>query len=233
MKDIAFKTIMLKGESGSTITKIEKTSSALNVDTYTIYLNDGNTTTFEVTNGSSIESIEKTATSGYIDTYTVTLTDGSTSTFTVRNGEDGASYDVPADAVLYMDNDDPAPEGYQSFGDLLTVAESSAFNTTAKTPVGAVNELAERIPTKLKMVAVGLAFSSGVASISFADLGLTGATIRALIASPVYASSSIGANCYCTCQILTNVINVYIRDGVSNSVPADATYYVYMFISYV
>ena len=233
MKDIVFKTIMLKGESGSSISRIEKTSSALNVDTYTIYLNDGNTTTFEVTNGSSIESIEKTATSGYIDTYTVTLTDGSTSTFTVRNGEDGASYDVPADAVLYMDNDYPAPEGYQSFGDLLAVAESSAFNTVSKTPVGAVNELNERIPTKIKMVLVGLPFVSGVASVSFADLGITGATINAMIASPYYASANIGANCYCTCQLSTNSINVYIRDGVNNSVPADATYYVNLFISYV
>ena len=39
MKDLFFKTIMLKGEAGGTIASIEKTSSELNVDTYTITLN--------------------------------------------------------------------------------------------------------------------------------------------------------------------------------------------------
>ena len=38
MKDIVFKTIMLKGESGTTIARIEKTSTSGLVDTYSIYL---------------------------------------------------------------------------------------------------------------------------------------------------------------------------------------------------
>ena len=116
MKDLFFKTIMLKGEAGGTIASIEKTGSSLNVDTYTITLNDGETKTFEVTNGSSIASIEKTDTSGLLDTYTVTLTDGSTTQFVVRNGEDGAGYEVPAGSVLFYDpdGDDSAPEGYEA-----------------------------------------------------------------------------------------------------------------------
>lgn len=119
MKDLFFKTIMLKGEAGGTISKIEKTGSSLNVDTYTITLNDGETQTFEVTNGSSIASIEKTDTSGLLDTYTVTLTDGSTTQFVVRNGEDGAGYEVPAGSVLFYDpeGDDSAPEGYEASSD--------------------------------------------------------------------------------------------------------------------
>lgn len=119
MKDLFFKTIMLKGEAGGTIAKIEKTGSSLNVDTYTITLNDGETQTFEVTNGSSIASIEKTDTSGLLDTYTVTLTDGSTTQFVVRNGEDGAGYEVPAGSVLFYDpdGDDSAPEGYEASSD--------------------------------------------------------------------------------------------------------------------
>ena len=114
MKDLFFKTIMLKGEAGGTIASIEKTSSELNVDTYTITLNDGETSTFEVTNGTSIASITKTGTSGLVDTYTITLTDGSTTTFEVTNGEDAAYYEVPSGSVLYFDSSDPTPQGYEA-----------------------------------------------------------------------------------------------------------------------
>ena len=114
MKDLFFKTIMLKGEAGGTIASIEKTSSELNVDTYTITLNDGETSTFEVTNGTSIASIAKTSTSGLVDTYTITLTDGSTTTFDVTNGEDAAYYEVPSGSVLYFDSSDPTPQGYEA-----------------------------------------------------------------------------------------------------------------------
>ena len=86
MKDIVFKTIMLKGEAGSSISSVEKTGSVGNVDTYTIHFNDDTPDfTFEVTNGYSIISIEKTSTLGNIDTYTVTLDNGETYTFDVHN----------------------------------------------------------------------------------------------------------------------------------------------------
>ena len=114
MKDLFFKTIMLKGEAGGTIASIEKTSSELNVDTYTITLNDGETTTFEVTNGTSIASIDKTGTSGLVDTYTITLTDGSTTHFQVTNGEDAYYYELPSGAVVYFDSEDPTPQGYEA-----------------------------------------------------------------------------------------------------------------------
>lgn len=80
------KVTMLKGEKGSNIATITKTGTSGLVDTYTVTLTDGHTTTFEVTNGSSIESIEKTATVGLVDIYTITLTNGETSTFEVTNG---------------------------------------------------------------------------------------------------------------------------------------------------
>jgi len=86
------KVTLLKGEAGNNIQSVDKTSTSGLVDTYTITLTDGTTTTFQVTNGSSIQSIEKTNTQGLVDTYTVTLTNGNTSTFTVTNGE----YDVPS-----------------------------------------------------------------------------------------------------------------------------------------
>ena len=105
ISDIIFKTLMLKGEAGGSISSIEKTSSVGVVDTYTITLNDGTTTTFEVTNGSNIESIEKTATSGLIDTYTVTLTNGDTTTFEVKNGEDAQLYELPQDCIVAYDKE--------------------------------------------------------------------------------------------------------------------------------
>ena len=80
------KVTMLKGEKGSNIATITKTGTSGLVDTYTVTLTDGSTTTFNVTNGSSIQSIEKTATVGLVDIYTITLTNGQTSTFEVTNG---------------------------------------------------------------------------------------------------------------------------------------------------
>ena len=114
MKDIAFRTIMIKGEAGGTISRIEKTGTSGIVDTYTIYMNDGSTTTFEVTNGNGIASIEKTSTSGLVDTYTITYEDGDTDTFEVTNGEDAPSYEVPTGTVVYFDSIDPVPDGYEA-----------------------------------------------------------------------------------------------------------------------
>lgn len=104
-----FKTLLLKGEAGGTIDRIEKTDTVGLTDIYTIYINDGSTQEIEVTNGSSIDSIEYTSSSGNVDTYTVTLTDGSTTTFNVTNGED---YTVPTDGVIYFDGT-TVPDGYE------------------------------------------------------------------------------------------------------------------------
>ena len=80
-----------KGDTGTSITGVVKTSTSGVVDTYTIYFSDGISTTFNVTNGSSIASIAKTSTNGLIDQYTITLTDGNTYTFSVTNGKGIAS----------------------------------------------------------------------------------------------------------------------------------------------
>lgn len=81
------KTLMLKGQEGQSIKGIEKTGTSGLVDTYTVTLTDGTTSTFTVANGKGISSISKTGTSGLVDTYTITYNDGTTSTFTVENGE--------------------------------------------------------------------------------------------------------------------------------------------------
>lgn len=61
------KVVMLKGERGSNIALIAKTSTDGLVDTYTITLTDGHTTTFQVTNGANIG----VANLGYIQTSNV------------------------------------------------------------------------------------------------------------------------------------------------------------------
>ena len=94
------KVLLKMGANGSGIASIEKTGSSLNVDTYTITLDDGTKTTFTVTNGTSIASIEKTSTVGLVDTYTITLTDGSTSTFEVTNGEGSTASSLPYDNTI-------------------------------------------------------------------------------------------------------------------------------------
>ena len=91
------KTLMLKGQEGQSIKGITKTGTDGLVDTYTITLTDGTTSTFTVTNGKEISSIDKTGTSGLVDTYTITFNDGTTSTFTVTNGD--SAYKPAVDAL--------------------------------------------------------------------------------------------------------------------------------------
>lgn len=94
------KIIMLKGQEGQSIKKIIKTSTSGLVDTYTITLTDGTTSTFTVTNGKGISSIEKTSTSGLADTYTIRFNDGTMSTFTVTNGAKGDKGDgIPSGGI--------------------------------------------------------------------------------------------------------------------------------------
>ena len=85
MKDIIFKTLMLKGEAGSTIVSMERTGHSGTTDTYTITFDDGSTTDIQIENLSSVESIELTSHTDTEDTYTATLADGSTQSFSVLN----------------------------------------------------------------------------------------------------------------------------------------------------
>lgn len=72
------------------ISSVTKTGTSGLVDTYTVSLQDGSSSTFTVTNGKGITSIAKTSTSGLVDTYTITFNDGNTTTFDVTNGQNGA-----------------------------------------------------------------------------------------------------------------------------------------------
>lgn len=88
---------------GNGISSIAKTSTAGLVDTYTITYDDGQTSTFAVTNGADgngISVIAKTSTSGLVDTYTITFTDSTTTTFTVTNGSSISSISKTSTAGL-------------------------------------------------------------------------------------------------------------------------------------
>lgn len=98
------KTLMLKGQAGQSIKGIEKTSTSGFVDTYTITLTDGTTSTFTVTNGREISSIKKTGTKELVDTYTIKFNDGTESTFTVTNGANGEATNIQAIATTDIDD---------------------------------------------------------------------------------------------------------------------------------
>lgn len=212
MKDIVFKTIMLKGESGDTIASIEKTSSALNIDTYTITLSDGTTQTFEVTNGSSIQSIEKTATSGYTDTYTITLTNGETATFQVTNGEDAALYEVPTNSVIGYDAAGNLPEGYESLGSLedyigLMIADLVITREeTVQLSVTGSNQFEKLINSKTLTPPTGYKFL-GIGGISADN------TFGANILSPAayYANLKLNVYGYAMEDDLTGTANIYVE----------------------
>lgn len=183
MKNIFVKTLMLKGQAGGTIDKIEKTGTSGLIDTYTVTYNDGDTSTFEVTNGNGIVSIEHTSSSGYYDTYTITFTDGTTDTFTVKNGEDGAGYEVPAGSVLYFDSSDAVPEGYEASSnpdslDIVVESKSATF-----TPAS----------TSSSSVTVNIA-KTGYTPIGI--VGITGQKTSVLSYSDWYVESNTSAKVY-------------------------------------
>lgn len=91
------------GESGVGIVSIEETGTSGLVDTYTITLTNGNTSTFTVTNGADgvgIKQVAKTSTTGLVDTYTIQLTNNEIFQFTVTNGKDGEDGTGLSNAII-------------------------------------------------------------------------------------------------------------------------------------
>ena len=82
----------LKGDTGATgtgIAEIEQTSTAGNVDTYTITYENGETSDFTVTNGNGIVSVNKVSSVGLTDTYRIVFDNGGHTDFTINNGAKG------------------------------------------------------------------------------------------------------------------------------------------------
>ncbi len=95
------KVLLAQGERGSSISTITKTSSSGAVDTYTITLTDGSTSTFQVTNGTPIQSIVLTSSDEIYDTYTVTDASGHVTTFRVKNHDgDMTAFEAEINSLL-------------------------------------------------------------------------------------------------------------------------------------
>lgn len=144
------KVTMLKGEKGSNIATITKTGTSGLVDTYTVTLTDGSTTTFEVKNGKTIVSVVKTGTSGLVDTYTITYNDNSTSTFTVTNGRGIERIDKTWTSGLV---------------DTYTIT----YNDGTTSTFDVTNGNAESLQDAIK--ASSCAIKAGVSQVSFSQLG--------------------------------------------------------------
>ena len=130
---IIFKTLMLKGEAGSTIVSMEKTGHVGTADIYTITFNDGSTTEISLENMSAITSVEKTSSTDTEDIYTITCADGSTQTFSVLNHN--ADIAAMSDDIDVMDarlDNFLATQTGVSNGTLRT--ETTLFSSTVPSP---------------------------------------------------------------------------------------------------
>ena len=124
-------------------------------------------------------------------------------------------------------------------------ATDNNLTTTSKEVVGAINELdgevatntanitdlQGKVPLAFNMKNISLTTTSGVGQIAFEQMGITGKTLYCVIATVNYSSSSSG-NLYASCQISTNYINVYLRNGVTNGPAANGTYNVALIYMY-
>ena len=124
-------------------------------------------------------------------------------------------------------------------------ATDSNLTTTAQTVVGAINELdsevatntanitdlQDKVPASFKMANISLTTTSGVGQIPFEQMGIAGKTLLCVMATCNYSSNS-GGNLYATCQISTNYINVYLRNGVTSGLAANGTYNVALMYMY-
>ena len=120
-----------KGDTGSSISSIDLTDSTGLVDTYTITLTDGNTSTFTVTNAKSIVSVTMISGShaaGTTDVYQILFNDGDTANFSVYNGANGLG-SVSTVSGIQADGN----------GDVPQVTSGNGAPTTAT--VGQTNQL--------------------------------------------------------------------------------------------
>lgn len=151
---------------GNGIASISKTSTAGLVDTYTITYDDGQTSTFAVTNGadgngiSSIALTSGTHAAGTLDTYTVTYTDGTTTTFQVYNGADGSGAGDMLQADYDSDGDVKTAGGIKSWVTALGYITGLAWSGVTDKPFSTVGS--------------GLTVSSDTLSADIRSVSLTG-----------------------------------------------------------
>lgn len=124
-------------------------------------------------------------------------------------------------------------------------ATDNSLTTTDKTIPGAINELdAEvatntasiatldaKVPGYMKMGNFVITTTSGYASLTLAELGIANKTLDSIMCTVIYSSSS-GGNLYACTQITATGINIYLRNGITDSVATNGTYAVALIYIY-
>lgn len=124
-------------------------------------------------------------------------------------------------------------------------ATDNTLNTTDKTVVGAINEvnadvatntasitdLQDKVSSAFKMGNFVITTTSGYASLTRAELGIPNKTLDSIMCTVIYSSSS-GGNLYACTQITATGINIYLRNGITDSVAANGTYAVALIYTY-
>ena len=127
------------------ISGVRKTSSSNNVDTYTIELSNGESSTFTVTNGVSVENIVYSHSDGLRDYYTINYSNDTSSTISILNGKDGAD-GVSLEDMYEVANVDGKYANIQEFiEDYLSIEINGSQSTiaTGKAILSAVSIYAE------------------------------------------------------------------------------------------
>lgn len=124
-------------------------------------------------------------------------------------------------------------------------ATDNTLTTTDKTVVGAINEvnadvatntasitdLQDKVSSAFKMGNFVITTTSGYASLTLAELGIANKTLDSIMCTVIYSSSS-GGNLYACTQITATGINIYLRNGITDSVAANGTYAVALIYTY-
>lgn len=124
-------------------------------------------------------------------------------------------------------------------------ATDNTLATTDKTIPGAINEvrtevvantanitdLQGKVSSAFKMGNFVITTTSGYASLTLAELGIANKTLDSIMCTVIYSSSS-GGNLYACTQITATGINIYLRNGITDSLAANGTYAVALIYTY-
>lgn len=170
--------ICKRGVRGTGIESIALTGQDGGVDTYTIAYENGETSTFTVTNGKGIQSITKTGTSQNVDTYTIVYGNDQTTTFTVTNAINIIPGGVDGQ-VLVKDGAEEYTTKWATPG--AAFSQEVANNLTTMTEGYVLDarqgkELSDALKTKISKIVTTATLASGMWSNKQQTVSVSGVT---------------------------------------------------------